>query len=65
MSRSRKRPFMKSRKWSKSCRNGGTCSWCRGNRLCSRHRAEAAAKEQLHEWQQDPELQPSDDKTHD
>lgn len=50
MSRSRKRPYTKSRIFSTSCRNRGSCPWCRGNRLCSRHRAEEAAREQVEEF---------------
>jgi len=56
MSRSRKRPFTKSRMYSTSCRSSGDCPWCRGNRLCSRHRAEEAAKDQLEEWRDNPDL---------
>lgn len=50
MSRSRKRPYTGSKRFDRTCRNHGSCPWCRGNRLCSLHRGEDAAKHQLDEF---------------
>jgi hypothetical protein len=33
MSRSKKQPYRKSRRFAKNCRNHGECSYCRDNRL--------------------------------
>lgn len=33
MSRTIKQAYTKSKKFDKTCRNHGSCSWCRGNRL--------------------------------
>lgn len=33
MSRTFKKPYTKSKKFDKTCRNHGSCSWCLGNRM--------------------------------
>lgn len=62
MSRSRKKPYTGSKRFDRSCRNHGSCNYCKANRLCSRHRAEVAAEEQVREWQGEPitEEEPQD-----
>ena len=35
MSRSKKQPYRKSRRFDKSCRCNGSCGYCRNNRLYS------------------------------
>lgn len=39
MSRSVKRPYRKSRRFDKTCRNHGRCPYCRSNRLHSTRRS--------------------------
>ena len=46
----RRRPYRRSRRVDRSCRNHGTCSWCRGNRLYTRRRGEAAARREIEEY---------------
>jgi hypothetical protein len=43
MARTRKQPYRKSRRFDKTCRCHGACSWCRSNRLHSNRRRIAAA----------------------
>jgi len=42
----RRRPYRDSRRFDYSCRHGGRCGWCRGNRThnTNRRRAEAEAE---------------------
>jgi hypothetical protein len=49
MSRTRKRPYRKSRAFDASCRCHGGCPWCRENRLYQRRKLEAAARYALQE----------------
>lgn len=37
----KRKPYHKSKRFDKSCRPGGRCSWCRGNRL-HKHKKQAA-----------------------
>lgn len=41
----KRRPYRHSQRFDWTCRNHGSCAWCRGNRLHGRRRAEAAAKD--------------------
>ncbi len=55
MSRSRKKDYPKkfdSRRFARSCRHGGSCSYCRRNRLHfdAKARSKANLKEQSNEW---------------
>jgi len=45
-----RRAYFKSKRFDRSCRPGGSCPYCRDNRLCSSHRREAAAKDQIDEF---------------
>lgn len=40
-----------SRRFDKSCWNGGSCKWCNGDRLYQRRRAEGAARVEVEEWE--------------
>jgi len=50
MSRTRKRPYTKSKRFDRSCRCHGSCSYCRDNRLHTERSRLAAAIEQLSEF---------------
>jgi hypothetical protein len=47
MSRTRKQPYRKSRRFDKTCRCHGSCSYCESNRTIQTQRAVAAARAQL------------------
>jgi hypothetical protein len=47
MSRTRRRPYTKSKRFDASCRNGGSCPWCRSNRTIQHQRAKASVADQL------------------
>jgi hypothetical protein len=47
MSRTRKQPYRKSRRFDKTCRCHGACPWCRDDRLHQARKAEAAAKYEM------------------
>jgi hypothetical protein len=49
MSRSIKRPYRKSRRFDKTCRNHGSCSYCRNNRLYSSNKKLIDEKEEEEE----------------
>lgn len=49
MSRSRKQPYRKSRRFDKTCRCHGSCSYCQGNRLIQQAREELRIRQQLRE----------------
>lgn len=49
MSRTYKQKYRKSRRFDKTCRNNGSCSYCRNNRLFNTKRKIDAAKSQLKE----------------
>lgn len=49
MSRTRKQPYRRSRRFDRTCRCHGSCSYCRGNRLHQQTRAMAGAAAQLKE----------------
>ena len=49
MSRTRKRPYTKSKRFDSSCRCHGSCGWCRGNRLHGDRKNRQAAEAQLRE----------------
>lgn len=42
-----RKPFRKSKHFDRSCRNHGTCPYCRSNRTHSNNKREYVAKEQL------------------
>lgn len=46
MSRSKKQPYRKSRRFDKTCRNNGACSYCRNNRLYSSNKKLIAIKDE-------------------
>lgn len=50
MSRTRKRPYTKSKRFDRSCRSHGGCPYCLGNRMHQVHKALLRAKEQLEEF---------------
>lgn len=47
MSRTRRKPYRKSRRFDKTCRCHGSCPWCRENRLYQARKAEAAARYEM------------------
>lgn len=49
MSRTRKHPYRKSRRFDATCRCHGACPYCRDNRLYNDKRRRAAADAQLRE----------------
>jgi hypothetical protein len=49
MSRSIKRPYRKSRRFDKTCRNHGSCSYCRNNRLYSSNKKLIAFQDEKEE----------------
>lgn len=46
----RRKPYRGSKAFDRTCRNHGTCDYCRGSRLHSRLKAERIAKEKVREW---------------
>jgi hypothetical protein len=49
VSRTTKRPYRGSRRFDRTCRCHGSCSWCRGNRTIQTQRAVSAVQAQLRE----------------
>jgi hypothetical protein len=49
MSKTRKQPYRQARRFDKTCRNHGSCPWCRRNRLHGALVREAAAAYALRE----------------
>lgn len=43
----KRKPYTGAKAICESCRNNGTCEWCKGNRLYQRNKAEAAAEQAL------------------
>jgi hypothetical protein len=58
MSRTRRRPYRRSRAFDRSCRNAGSCPWCRGNRLHAAVREITRANERLREFVDAPPAEP-------
>jgi hypothetical protein len=50
MSRTRKRPYTKSKRFDASCRCHGSCGYCRSNRLHFDRKNRTAAEEQLRDY---------------
>lgn len=46
----KRKPYMDSRAFVRSCRNHGWCEVCQGNRLYNRKKLEYKAKERLREY---------------
>jgi hypothetical protein len=57
MSRTSKRPYTKSKRFDKTCRNNGSCPYCKNNRLHNFHREGQRAMDQIKEQEipQSPE----------
>lgn len=49
MSRTYKKPYRKSKVFDASCRNHGSCPWCKGNRLY-KYIKQISLKEELKIW---------------
>ena len=45
----KRKPYTGDKAIDRTCRNNGTCGWCKENRLYQRNKAEAAAKQELKE----------------
>lgn len=45
MSRTHRKPYTGSKATDRTCRNHGSCAWCRGNRTAGNRRREDAAKQ--------------------
>lgn len=41
-----RKPYRKSKAVARSCRHGGNCDWCEGNRTINNRRREQSAREQ-------------------
>lgn len=41
----RRKPYRRSKAFDRTCRNHGSCPWCRGNRLHAKQRDEAKARD--------------------
>lgn len=44
-----RKPYRKSKRFDRSCRNHGECPWCRDNRLHANRKRELTAKESEHD----------------
>ena len=51
MSRTRRQPYRKSRRFDRTCRNHGSDYRSRGNRLYSARKAERAAQAEVKQWE--------------
>lgn len=47
--RERRRPYRGSRAWDRTCRNHGSCGYCRGARTYQRRRVELTARQEAAE----------------
>jgi hypothetical protein len=47
MSRTKKKPYTKSKRFDKTCRNHGKCPVCRANRLIQRTREDERVRQEL------------------
>ena len=47
----KRKPYRGSKAFDRSCRNHGGCGWCESSRLYKRRRDEAAAQEQIDEYE--------------
>lgn len=50
-----RKPYHGSKAFCCSCRNHGTCDWCKENRLISRTREENKMKDKIKEYERDAE----------
>jgi len=50
-----RKPYYGSKAIDCSCRNHGTCDWCKANRLISKTREENKIKDKLKEYEEDAE----------
>lgn len=44
-----RKPYYKSKRFDRTCRPGGTCDYCKGNRMHSTKKRELSARDQIHE----------------
>jgi hypothetical protein len=56
MSRTRKKPYRKSRRFDKGCRCHGSCPYCRDNRLYSDNKRRSAADQAIADYWRGPEI---------
>ncbi len=49
MARTKRRPYTKSKRFDRSCRNHGNCDYCKSNRTHQGTKAQAVAVDQLRE----------------
>lgn len=50
MSRTKKQPYTKSKRFDKTCRNHGSCPYCKENRLHTHSAAEFYSRQDFEEW---------------
>jgi hypothetical protein len=48
----KRRPYRGAKAFDASCRNHGSCPWCRDNRLFNNRRRKFAAEEKVREWKE-------------
>ena len=46
----KRKPYYRSKAIARSCRNHGTCEWCKGNRLYRSNRLSEAAREKYKDF---------------
>ena len=50
-----RKPYKGSKAFDRTCRNHGSCDWCRENRMYQQLRAEEAAKEAIEDFESEEE----------
>ena len=50
MSKTRRRPYTKSKRFDKTCRCHGSCAYCRGNRTYSDRKRRKAAEQEIAQY---------------
>ena len=48
--KSHRKPYRGGKAIDKTCRNHGSCEWCRGNRIHKNNKRELAAEQELREY---------------
>lgn len=45
-----RKPYSGAKAIARSCRNHGSCEWCRGNRLYGNDKREMGTRQEIEEW---------------
>ena len=48
-----RKPYHKSKRFDKTCRNHGSCPYCRDNRLHNRNKTEEDSQLKIKEWEEE------------